>query len=643
MRYRLIGSSHARTALTLAALSGLMLTAQGLGQALPPPPVPAQNPITEPKRVLGKILFFDEQLSPSNVVSCATCHQPARGGTDPRIARHPGLDGILNNGDDVFGSPGVIRSNTLNQYERDPVFLLQPQVTARAANPMINAAYFTDLFWDGRARSEFRDPLTNAVVIPAGGALESQAVGPPLSSVEMAHAGMDWSEIVQKLAVSRPLDLATGIPPDVAGVLANRPTYQELFQQAFGDGEITPSRIAFAMATYQRTLISDQSPWDRFIAGEATALTANQQAGWSSFQSLACVTCHAPPHFSDNSFRNIGLRPIVQDNGRQSVTGNINDRGKFKVPHLRNLSQRSTFMHTGQFTNLGQVLGFYAGAGGVPLNAPIRDNRDPLMNTFNPPGQPANLPPAVSGQIQDFLLNGLLDERVQNGTFPFDRATLYTQRPGSQPTILAGGNAGSGGIQPNIIAQSPPMLGLKDFRIGLNNALGGATATLKWSSGAPVNSRIPNPQTLLTISASGVGHGNGVATAFMELSPAQFASGQVIFMQWFITDPGADGGEAASNVARVTFFCGSSGCPGTKCNAADITGVGGQKTPPDNQLTVDDIIEFVNTFGDSSGCPGTGPCSVADICGIGGLPAAPDGQLTVDDLIEFVNAFGDGC
>ena len=82
------------------------------------------------------------------------------------------------------------------------------------------------------------------------------------------------------------------------------------------------------------------------------------------------------------------------------------------------------------------------------------------------------------------------------------------------------------------------------------------------------------------------------------------------------------------------------------CNLADITEVGGtEEFPgnPDGQLTVDDLILFVNLFSSSAGCPGTAPCNRADVSGIGGSGAPPDGELTVDDLIEFVNAFSTGC
>ena len=77
-----------------------------LAAELPPVPVPAENPITEPKRVLGKILFWDEQLSSDGSVACGTCHRPGAGGGDPRAGRHPGIDkGTI---DDVMGSPGIV-------------------------------------------------------------------------------------------------------------------------------------------------------------------------------------------------------------------------------------------------------------------------------------------------------------------------------------------------------------------------------------------------------------------------------------------------------------------------------------------------------------------------------------------------------
>ncbi|MDI1290210.1 MAG: cytochrome-c peroxidase, partial [bacterium] len=225
--------------------AAVALTASYLAFAtVPPVPVPPENPITESKRVLGKILFWDEQLSTSGSVSCGTCHTPTRGGSDNRIARSAGDDGVLNTPDDVLGSAGIIRSDSVNDYARDPIFGLAPQITDRAANAVINAAFAPELFWDGRARGRFNDPQTGAVAINAGGALENQAVGPIINNVEMAHAGVDWTNVVDRLERVRPLDLATTVPPDVDAVISPQTTYADLFASAFGDGAITARRIA---------------------------------------------------------------------------------------------------------------------------------------------------------------------------------------------------------------------------------------------------------------------------------------------------------------------------------------------------------------------------------------------------------------
>ena len=93
------------------------------------------------------------------------------------------------------------------------IFGFNEQTTDRKANTFINAAYAPSLFWDGRALSEFRDPITNQVVIPMGGALESQVLQPPVSAtIEMAHAGRDWSQIASRISASKPLALSPSMP-----------------------------------------------------------------------------------------------------------------------------------------------------------------------------------------------------------------------------------------------------------------------------------------------------------------------------------------------------------------------------------------------------------------------------------------------
>src|SRR4029079_489194 len=109
----------------------LLASAGGARAALPPVPIPAENPLTEPKRVLGKMLFWDEQLSSDRSIACGTCHRPAQGGADPRVGRHPGVD--KRTIDDVLGSPGIVSLDRDGLPKPHPQFGVGPQVTPRAA------------------------------------------------------------------------------------------------------------------------------------------------------------------------------------------------------------------------------------------------------------------------------------------------------------------------------------------------------------------------------------------------------------------------------------------------------------------------------------------------------------------------------
>ncbi|MBY0312040.1 MAG: hypothetical protein K2W85_08220 [Phycisphaerales bacterium] len=555
----------------LMGIAAALLAASGaLAQPLPPVPVPPENPITEPKRILGKILFFDEQLSHDNTVSCATCHVMNRAGSDPRRARNPGPDGVLNTPDDKIASPGVIASSSVRDIVRDAIFGTAPQITGRTANSPINAAFAPNLFWDGRAGGEFRDPDTNQVLIVAGGALENQAIQPPLSDVEMGHDQIAWSTLTTKLTGARPLALSTNLPTDVATRLASRPGYSELFQAAFGDSNISAARIAFALATYQRTLIANQTPFD------LGTLTPQQQQGLQRLQANNCTVCHGGPLFTGNGFRNIGLRPIGEDNGRQGVTNLAVDAGRFKVPSLRNAGLKNTFMHNGQFTTLQQVFGFYDRAPGTQQ---FPQNQDPVMANVR-------IPPPDGAVVADLITNGLRDPRVANQTFPFDKPTLFTERAADRPTIVGGGRAGTGGVVPQIIAVDPPMLGNGQFRVAVDQGLAGATARLLISSSGPVNGIITPNEISSNKVITGLAGQTGVATLHMPLVGVPYVNGQIVFMQWQIDDAGAAGGQSYSTVASVRFFCGSMGCP-SSCRADFNT---------DNTLNTNDLFGFLNAW-----------------------------------------------
>jgi cytochrome c peroxidase len=384
--------------------------------ALPPVPVPAENPITEPKRVLGKILFWDEQLSSDGSVACGTCHRPAYGGADPRLGRHPGTDkGTI---DDVRGSPGMVSLDRDGHPALDPLFADQPQVTPRLAPSNFGALWARELFWDGRAGPVFKDPLTGTVAIASGGALENQAVTALVAAAEMAKLGRSWDDVTSDVARAKPLAVATNVPRDAAAAIAARPTYPALFAAAFGDEAITPVRIAFAIAAYQRTLVADQTAWDRFDAGDASALTGRALYGWRALNNFHCVACHAPPKFTNDEFFQIGVRRAAFDRGRELVTGDAEDAGEMKVPTLRNAALRPRFMHTGEYANLGAAIGFY-------INAPALPERDEIpgagLYTFN-------MSRVDETDIREFLEQALVDPRVRDETFPFDRPTLRSER-----------------------------------------------------------------------------------------------------------------------------------------------------------------------------------------------------------------------
>src|SRR5262249_52546056 len=155
------------------------------------------------------------------------------------------------------------------------------QVTPRKAPTMLNAGYSTQLFYDGRARS-----------------LEDLAIMPLLNPVEMGFFGRTEADVVNKLTNARPLALATNIPARLTTWIAGR-SYNDLFTQTFGSSGITAIRIQQAIATYVRTLVSDDTPYDRYLAGTGT-LTPEQTLGMQVFQRgsntlntpAPCAQCH---------------------------------------------------------------------------------------------------------------------------------------------------------------------------------------------------------------------------------------------------------------------------------------------------------------------------------------------------------------
>jgi cytochrome c peroxidase len=382
--------------------------------------VPEENPLTESKRILGKILFWDEQLSSDDTVACGTCHRPAFGGADPRAGVHPGTDpGSIDN---VAGSPGIVSLDHNGQPVEHPLFGFRQQVTPRLSPSNFGALWANELFWDGRAGGRFLDPLTGDVAIASGGGLENQAIAALSNEAEMAKAGRTWQELAGKLHASRPLALAADFPDDIERALLQRPSYSALFMNAFGNDDMSPVQIAFAIASYQRTLVADQTRWDRFQSGDETAMNQFEKAGWREFQAFHCDACHVPPLFTSNDFFNIGVRKSIYDRARQDVTGDPEDAGDVKVPSLRNVGLRPRFMHTGEFDSLTEALGFY-----VDVRPSGERDDIPGFGVYN-----FNFVGFAEQNIRAFIGEALTDPRAANEQFPFDRPTLRSERAANE-------------------------------------------------------------------------------------------------------------------------------------------------------------------------------------------------------------------
>lgn len=390
----------------------------------PHPVYPKENPYSPEKSLLGKILFWEEQLSSHDSHACGTCHHPSAGGSDPRAGLGASLgagpNGNYGDADDVHGSPGIVRCDATGEPTPDAVYGLNVQVTPRKAGSTLDAWFFDELFWDGRAGTSFVDPVTLELAIESGGALESQAAGPPLSSVEMSCEGQGWAAIASKLTTALPLRWASELPASIAEVLSEHASYPALFEWAYGTPELSAKRILFAIATYERELRSEQTPWDRFNAGDSDALTLDEQAGLALFNVKArCSTCHVPPLFTDNEFHNIGARPPELDPGRSLVTGDAADLGKMKTPSLRNVALRAQ----------GGLLHFGAGSGAT-LRSVLSVYRQGGIHSQNLDAdiQPLNLPDFELEQLLQFVENALTDPRARAELPPFDRPRLRSEQ-----------------------------------------------------------------------------------------------------------------------------------------------------------------------------------------------------------------------
>jgi cytochrome c peroxidase len=201
------------------------------------------------------------------------------------------------------------------------------QVGGRSAPTVINTAYNRFHFWDGRA-----------------GSLEEQALGPIANPIEM---DLPVDEAVKRLNA-------------IEG-------YREQFQDVFGT-DVTAEGLGKAIAAFERTILSGDAPYDRFVAGDKSALSEAAQRGHKLFFGKAhCSACHVPPNFTDHAFHNVGVSIDrgEPDHGRHVISKLGGDRGAFKTPTLREIAQTGPYMHDGSLATLEEVVAYY-NKGGTP-------------------------------------------------------------------------------------------------------------------------------------------------------------------------------------------------------------------------------------------------------------------------------------
>jgi len=202
----------------------------------------------------------------------------------------------------------------------------------RQAPTVLNTAFNPLQFWDGRV-----------------GSLEEQVLGPIQDSDEMAET---IENVVKKLG-------------KIKG-------YQQQFRSVFGT-TVNMQGIAEAIAAYERTVVSTNSAFDKYVLGDTKAMDESAVRGMALFKGKArCILCHNGPNFTDNQFHNLGVPqvgPRKEDLGRYDVTRMEQDKGAFKTPTLRSITETAPYMHDGVFKTLEEVVDFLDQGGGQNPNA----------------------------------------------------------------------------------------------------------------------------------------------------------------------------------------------------------------------------------------------------------------------------------
>lgn len=301
-----------------------------LGAPLNLPDEPAANPGTDEKVALGRDLFWDPILSGDRDVACASCHHPSLAYADGRrTSIGTGGTGLGPRRTIAAGAP-VPHRNAMTVLDAAFNGLTVDGPTSALDAPM---------FWDHRVRS-----------------LERQALGPLTSEGEMRGSAYDAAHIM----------------PEVVSRLSAIPAYVAQFERAYGAGAVTAERVTGAIAAFERSIVSTDSSFDRYMRGDASALTAQQVRGMAVFEGSGCGGCHSGPMFSDFRLHAIGVPDLP---GAAHDAGDGGNR--FRTASLRFVTATAPYMHNGVFATLDDVYRFYQRADD--------NSNDPLVRRVRAP------------------------------------------------------------------------------------------------------------------------------------------------------------------------------------------------------------------------------------------------------------------
>lgn len=305
-------------------------------EGLPDVAHPADNATSDDKVELGRLLFWDPIIGGEKDMACATCHHPDFAYTD-------GLDlaiGVNGSGlgpDRTENTGGLYTDGTeIGRVPRN-----SPSVLNAAYNGLIAGSSYSaedsPMFWDSRMTS-----------------FEDQCQGPPGSESEMRGFAYTEEQTFDSI---------------MARLNANS-EYVQLFEDAFGAGPIITENYAKAIGAFERTIVSANSPYDQYLAGDLNALTDQQKEGVLLFNGKGkCNTCHFGPTLSGYGHFVIG----IEDNPAHPEGGDagLDDLYKFRTPTLRNVGLTGPYMHNGMMTSLADIVAYKSAA--IPSNPNVTE------------------------------------------------------------------------------------------------------------------------------------------------------------------------------------------------------------------------------------------------------------------------------